>query len=187
LGLAVADNSDCGKAPENSDWENSIELTAEQIQFAADWAAAKKHAEELNKAEAEAARGRSKAPFKGIKALYLRGSDDPGPEKTIKFKSKIQSTNEYKTTRHYPGVVIRALSAQPSDFLNQKNGFKVSHGHHLEILRSHQGDEYHVFNFNQKKRGIVKISLVEMMEELEAPLADVASWASTPAVATTRA
>jgi hypothetical protein len=183
--LAVADNSGCEKAPENSDWENSIEVTAEQIMFAADWAASKKYVEELNKAEAEAAKGRSKAPFKGIKALYIRESDDLGPEKTVKFRSKILGTNEYKTTKHYPGVVIRAISAQPSDFLNQKNGFKVSHGHHLEILRTHQGDEYHVFNFNQKKRGIVKISLVEMMEEPEATQADVVSWASTPAIATT--
>ena len=185
MGLAVANNSDCDKAPGNSDWENSTELTAEQIQSAAVWAAAKKHAEELNRAEAEAARRRSKAPFTGIKALYLRGPDDPGPEKTIKFSSKIQGTNEYKTTNHYPGVVIRAMSAQPSDFLNQKNGFKVSYGHHLEILRAHQGDEYHVFNFNQKKRGIVKISLVEMMEELETPPADGVSWAGAPVVATT--
>jgi hypothetical protein len=183
--LVIADNSDRDKAPENSDWENSIEMTAEQIQFAADWAAAKKHADELNKAEAEAARGRFKVPFKGIKALYIREPEDPGPEKTIKFRSKIQSTNEYKTTKHYPGVVIRAISAQPSDFLNQKNGFKVAWGNHLEILRTHQGDEYHVFNFNQKKRGIVKISLVEVMEELEAPPADVVSWANTPTIATT--
>jgi len=179
--LATADNADSGEAPENSDRENSIELTTEQIQFAADWAAAKKHAEELNKA----AGGRSKAPFDGIRALYLRGTDDPGPEKTIKFRSKIQATNEYKTTRHYPGVVIRAMSTQPSNFLNQKNGFKVSYGHHLEILRPHQGDEYHVFNFSQKKRGIVKISLVEMLEEPEAPPAEVASWASAPVVSTT--
>lgn len=183
-GLPNDGKSDSEKALETSDWENSTKLTAEQIQFIADWDAAKKHAEDINRAEAEAAKGKSKGPFKGIQALYIRGAEDPGPEKTIKFRSKIQSTSEYKTTKHYPGVVIKATSTQPGDFLNQKNGFKVSYGHHLEVLRAHQGDEFHVFNFNQKKRGIVKVSLLEMMEEIEAPAADVASWANNPVTAT---
>ncbi len=187
-GLPGAHKSDCDKVLETSDWENSIDLTAEQIQSATDWAASKKHAEDINRAEAEAARGKPKGAYKGIQALYIRGAEDPGPEKTIKFRSRIQSTNEYKTTKHYPGVVIRAMSSQPSvssEYLNQKNGFKVSYGNHLEVLRVYKGDEFHVFNFNQKKRGIVKVALLEMMEEPEALPADVASWASTPIVAAT--
>jgi hypothetical protein len=181
---SAVDNSDWGQRVDNPNWDKPAKLTIEKIDAGADWAAAEKHAAELSKAEAESVT--AKPQFIGIKAFYLREGDNPGPEKTIKFKTRIQSTNEYKTTMHWPGVIVRAMSPQGSQYSKRKDdsSFKVSTGNVLEILRVHQGDEYHVFSFAQRKRGIVKISLVEMMEEPQAVLADGMPRPSNPAAAT---
>jgi hypothetical protein len=133
-----------------------------------------KHAEELNKAGAGTSP--AKPQFAGIKALYLREGDSPGPEKTISFRTRIQSTNEHKTTMHRPGVIIRAIYPQGSHYSKSTDdsSFSVWTGNALEVLRTHQGDEYHVYNFRSKRRGIVKISLLEMIEEPKVVLADIA-------------
>jgi hypothetical protein len=142
-----------------------------------------KHAEELNKAGAGTSP--AKPQFAGIKALYLREGNSPGPEKTISFRTRIQSTNEHKTTMHRPGVIIRAISPQGSHYSKSTDdsSFSVWTGNALEVLRSHQGDEYHVYNFRSKRRGIVKISLLEMIDEPKAVLADTAPLTNIPAAA----
>lgn len=167
-------------AANNNGWDKPAEVTAEQIRDAAVWA----DAEKVRQAEVAKAALKPRAEYHGIKAMFLREGEGSA-EKTIKFKTRFLSTNEYKSTRHYPGVVVKALSPQSSDYSKRPDdtGFKVSPGNHLEILRLKSGNDYHVYNFQKKRRGIVKISFVEMMEESEADLDDGHSVTSYTAAA----
>lgn len=185
-GLTVTGNSAWRQRVDNSNWEKHAKLATEQLKAATEKAAADKHAEEENKAEATTVKAKPEAV--GIKALYLREGDNPGPEKTVEFKTRIKSTNEYKTTMHRPGIVVRAMSPQGSHYSKRMDdsSFNVWTGNILEVLRVHQGDEYHVYSFRSKKRGIVKIALLEMADGPQAVLADGAPVPTIPAVSTVR-
>jgi hypothetical protein len=176
LGLTVgAKDLDWGVPPEivpaeNGDWGKPAEPTAEQIRQAAVWADAEKD----RQAEVAKAVAKPKPKFEGITALFLREGEGE-KEKSIIFKTRIQSTNEFKSTSHYPGVVVRALSPQGSKRPDNRD-FRVATGNNLEILRLHSGNDYHVYNFSKKRRGIVKISFVEMMDNPEVISTHGPSW-----------
>jgi hypothetical protein len=177
------DNVPESTAVNRSNWDEPAKPIAKKFEAIAKPTAVGKHAEELNKAGARTSP--AKPQFAGIKALYLREGNSPGPEKTISFSTRIQSTDEHKTTMHRPGVIIRALSPQGSHYSRNTDDSSLSvwTGNVLEVLRTHQGDEYHVYNFRLTRRGIVKISLLEMIDEPKAVLADIAPLTNIPVVA----
>jgi hypothetical protein len=172
---------------DNHNWEKAANLAAEPREQVTTKAITEKHEGEPRMAEAPNVKTKSE-PI-GIKAIYLNEGENPSLEKTIMLKSRIRATNENKTTVHSPGVRIRAITPQGSHYSKRTDdsSFKVWSGNILEILRAHQGDEYHVYSFTSRKRGIVKISLVDMMDEPKPMAADEKNWSTTPAIATNRA
>jgi hypothetical protein len=141
------------------DWDKPAELTAEQARVAAVWA----DAEKVRQAEVAKEMAKPKPRFEGITALFLRDGEGSA-EKTINFSAKIQSSKEYKSTKYYPGVTVKALSSQPFENSQRGDRLKVNVGNILEVLRWHSGNDYHVYSFSKRQRGIVKIAMVEIME-----------------------
>jgi hypothetical protein len=119
--------------------------------------------------------------YRGITAKFCAEGRDFELTRRIKISSKILSTNEQKTTRHFPGLNIIATSVQQSERLGKKNWMRVCLGDRMEILCSRGGNDFDVYSYGQRARGVVRLYSVEMQNEPDysqdgKPIVENTSW-----------